>query len=104
MEILFISKNVFEKHMLLVVFFLSSFFGNAQDFSPNKETTPKTKTYKQAINFCPLAIAFGIYSINYELLLNNHNGILIRADYESVPKNYSAADINVSGKASYNFV
>jgi len=47
-----------------------------------------------------LALAFGIYSVNYERLLNEHHGLLIRGDYESVPKSYSDANIEVSGKAA----
>ncbi len=65
----------------------------AQDNAPEK-------TFTQAINMCPLAIAFGIYSVNYEYMINKTHGIVFRLDYEAIPDTYSDANINADGKAA----
>lgn len=69
------------------------------------ETISKTddfntkKEFKQAINFCPVALAFGIYSMNYERLFTEKHGFLIRADYEDVPEDmFDISGVNVNGK------
>lgn len=89
-------NKLLSKGVLLIMILFGNLYSNAQ----NLHSTSDIKEFKQAINFCPLAIAFGIYSMNYERLLNEHHGILIRGDYESVPNNYSQAQIDVSGKAA----
>jgi len=58
------------------------------------------KEFTQTINMCPLGIALGIYSANYEYLLNQTHGFVARLDYEAVPKTYSDANLNVDGKAA----
>lgn len=52
---------------------------------------------KHSISFCPGGVAFGIYSANYEYLLNSKHGLVIRGDYEMVPKTYSDANIESFG-------
>lgn len=99
MKVLFIKKKEITKSIVFSMFLLMSMTIHAQNPSPDTTAVSDSKKFKQAINFCPLALAFGIYSINYERLLNKHHGVLIRGDYESIPKNYSEANIDVSGKA-----
>ncbi len=91
-------KNLIKISSFIIVFSLSNGL-QAQHQADDSLSTSETKTFKQAINFCPLALVFGIYSMNYERLITPHHGILIRADYEAVPKNYSDANIDLSGKA-----
>jgi hypothetical protein len=51
----------------------------------------------QALNMCPLAVAFGIYAVNYEYLINQTHGIVGRIDYESISDSYSGDPIEASG-------
>lgn len=73
----------------------------AQDVAKKEESlgNKKEKEFKQSISLCPIALVFGIYSMNYERLLNEHSGIMIRGDYESIPGTYTSAKINSSAKA-----
>lgn len=68
-------------------------FGQNQDLDTEK-------SFKHSINFCPVALAFGFYSVNYEYMISDHDGLVFRVDYESVPNTYSDAEINVDGKAA----
>ncbi|RKD85988.1 DUF3575 domain-containing protein [Mangrovibacterium diazotrophicum] len=97
-----VNRKCFIFLFLLLTLVAVSFSLSAQNISETAkgDTIRKEKTFKQSINLCPIAPAFGIFSINYERLLTNHHGLMIRADYESVPNNYSEANINVSGKAA----
>ncbi len=95
------SKTIIQFFLLLVLLNFSSKLSaqvNATD--PGLAETRTGKTFKQSINVCPIAPAFGIFSANYERLLADHHGIMVRADYESVPNSYSDANINVSGKGA----
>ena len=76
-----------------------SILGKAQMNTSDSTNLSNHKEFRQAINFCPVALAFGIYSMNYERLISDHHGVLLRADYEAVPQSYSDANINASGKA-----
>ena len=42
-------------------------------------------------------IIFGIYSMNYEHLFSNPHGLVVRFDYEAIPKSYTDASIESSG-------
>lgn len=79
---------------LFVVLFLS-----LQHTASGQVQVPETE-YKQAINFCPIALFLGIYSANYERMLGEHSGLMIRYDYESIPKTYSDANINANSRAA----
>lgn len=83
--------------LFLVIF---SILTKAQTNESDTGKTDNRAKFNQAINFCPVALALGIYSMNYERLLNEHHGIMVRADYESIPKTYTDANINVGGKAA----
>jgi len=93
------NKKSLVRGLILTLILSSSVIINAQNVTGDT-TDIKKKEFKQAINFCPIAIAFGIYSMNYERMLDNHHSLLIRGDYESIPWNYSDANIDVSGKAA----
>ncbi|MCB0629532.1 MAG: DUF3575 domain-containing protein [Saprospiraceae bacterium] len=88
--------------MILVLTLLLSTKSFGQSSAGHSDSTAVSgmTAFKQAINFCPIAIAFGIYSVNYERLTNDHHGFMIRGDYESIPNRFSDANINVSGKAA----
>lgn len=64
------------------------------------QTPDNSQNFKQSINMCPLGIALGIYSMNYEYMIGDHHGLVFRLDYEAVPKSYSNANIEVDGKAA----
>ncbi len=97
MKTLFMRTKKGLKGISFTILLIISIALHAQD--SDTTVTTKTKEFKQAINFCPLALAFGIYSVNYERLLNKHHAFLIRGDYETVPQNFSDANIDVSGMA-----
>ncbi len=59
------------------------------------------KDFKHSISACPVAVVFGIYSINYEYLHNQKHGMVARFDYEAIPKTYTNANIESSG---YSFL
>lgn len=63
------------------------------------DSTSANKTFKHALNTCPAALAFGIYSINYEYRFSEHHGLVGRFDYEAIPKTYTDAAIESSGVA-----
>lgn len=56
---------------------------------------------KHSISMCPVAVVFGIYSVNYEYLHNQKHGFVARFDYEDMPKTYTDARIESSG---YSFI
>lgn len=86
------------KYVATLMLLFVSFYSSAQNMNSDSNANSNAKEFKQAINFCPIAIAFGIYSANYERLLNDHHGIMIRGDIESIPKSFADGKLNVSGK------
>jgi hypothetical protein len=66
-----------------------------------KVTNDFQKDFKHSISMCPVAVAFGIYSVNYEYLQNQKHGFVARFDYEAIPKTYTDARIESSG---YSFL
>lgn len=81
------------KNQLLKLLFLSVIVINTS------LAQEKNEIKRHAINFCPGGIAFGIFSANYEYLITPKNGIVARVDYEAIPKTYTSANIESSGKA-----
>ena len=68
----------------------------------NEKTTKSATTisdFKHAINSCPGAVAFGIFSLNYEHLFHPNHGLVGRFDYEAIPKTYTDARIESNGLA-----
>lgn len=76
-----------------------SFSGVAQKLDKNDSI--KVSQYRHSINMCPLAVAFGIYSANFEYMVKSNHGIVLRGDYEAIPKTYSDANIEPYG---YSFI
>lgn len=71
-------------------------------FAQETENTNDFQTeFKHSISMCPVAVAFGIYSVNYEYLHNQKHGFVARFDYEAIPKTYTDAQIKSSG---YSFL
>ncbi len=71
--------------------------GNASMDNSNKETS--VEQFTNAVNMCPLALAFGYFSANYEHLFTPAHGLVVRLDYESVPGTFTDANIEASGYA-----
>lgn len=63
----------------------------------NEKTYPSQSGKKHSISMCPAAVLFGIYSINYEYLHRQKHGIVIRFDYEDIPRAYTDAQIESYG-------
>lgn len=89
------------KKYLLALALLGVQLAQAQ-YTPDtsEEKSERKDQFKQAVNFCPIALAFGIYSMNYERLFANRHGVMIRADYEDIPDRMSPSGINVNAKAA----
>lgn len=67
--------------------------------SSSSQSPSSRKAFKHAINICPIAPVFGIYAVNYEYLISPKNGLVVRFEYEAVPKAYTDANIESSGTA-----
>jgi len=81
------------------VVIMSVFFtGNASAQSHDKKDRWISPAHT-AINVCPGGIAFGFYSANVEHLFGENHGLVLRGDLETIPKTYSDANIDASGKA-----
>lgn len=83
--------------LIAVVMFSSKLFAQKETVSIHKESS---NTFNQSINMCPLGIALGIFSINYEYMITDYHGIVFRLDYEAIPNTYSDAKINPEGRAA----
>ena len=99
-------KNSIYKHKLIVliicifcIFLSDKAFAQMQETGSRTDVASSDKNFKHALNFCPVAIAFGIYAINYEYLFKPSHGIVARFEYESIPKSYTEASIESSGVA-----
>ncbi|MCO6173421.1 DUF3575 domain-containing protein [Flavobacterium sp. NRK F10] len=88
------TKNQLLKFAFFLLFALGPNTTQAQEHEE-----PKKPFKRHAINFCPAGMAFGIFSANYEYLITPKNGIVVRLDYEAIPKTYTAATIESNGKA-----
>jgi len=86
-------KTKFKTIITVVVLALST-ITIAQE---TEKTSNVQKEFKHSISMCPVAVAFGIYSVNYEYLHNQKHGLVTRFDYEAIPKNYTDASIESSG-------
>ncbi len=81
------------------IFFMGTTITQAQETETAAKSTSATSEFKNAINTCPGAVFFGIYSLNYEHLFHPNHGLVGRFDYESIPKTYTDANIESSGVA-----
>ena len=96
-------KSELLKRILLIVICCIFFTGNAVaqdiDRSSIKEAESSDMEFRHALNMCPVAVVFGIYAANYEYIFAPRHGIVIRYEYESIPKKYTDANIESSGMA-----
>lgn len=63
------------------------------------DSAKSANSAKNSINACPFGVAFGIFVVNYERLIQPHHGLVARLDYEMIPKTYSDANIESNGYA-----
>jgi hypothetical protein len=84
---------------VISLFLSGNIFAQKAEKSWKTDTTRSGKEIRNAINVCPGGIAFGILSANYERLLKPNHGMVIRADYDIIPKTYSDANIEAWGMA-----
>ena len=84
-----------------VVIMISVLFtGNASAQSHEKKDSEKwISPARTTINVCPGGVAVGFYSANVEHLFGENHGLVLRGDLETIPKTYSDANIDASGKA-----
>lgn len=76
------------------------FAGNANAQANKKADSERwISPARTAISACPGGIAFGFYSANVEHLFGENHGLVLRGDLETIPKTYSDANIESSGKA-----
>ncbi len=76
------------------------FTGSASAQGHEKKDSEKwISPARTAINVCPGGVAFGFYSANVEHLFGENHGLVLRGDLETIPKTYSDAKIDASGKA-----
>ncbi len=93
-------RRVKKLTFLAVVVVTVLFAGNLSAQSHEKKDSEKwISPARTAVNMCPGGIAFGIFSANVEHLFSEHHGLVLRGDYEAIPKTYSDAEIDASGKA-----
>lgn len=93
------TPKVFIISMTALLIFFSLSANAQQTLDQEADSLRFDPSIRQSINMCPLGMAFGIFSANYEYLLTPHHGLVARVDYEAVPKTYSAANIDPSGMA-----
>ena len=93
------SYSVFSSsRILLFMLFLSgSLFAQVADSTIVSESESTGKKITNAVNMCPVAIAFRFYSANFEHLFNQTHGLVGRFDYESISDSYSGNPIELSG-------
>jgi hypothetical protein len=90
------NRLTFSAVMLVSVLFV----GNASAQSHEKGDSEKwISPARTAVNVCPGGVAFGFFSANIEHLFGENHGLVLRADLETIPKTYSDAKIDASGKA-----
>ncbi len=71
----------------------------AQEDTGGISHTSSVEQFTNAVNMCPLALAFGYFSANYEHLFTPAHGLVVRLDYESVPGTFTDANIEASSYA-----
>ncbi len=98
-----ISKIFRIKQGLLMFYLLLTCNVMAQEsetFSSSRSETSGSQ-FSNSINMCPISVAFGLYSTNFEHLFGQTHGIVGRFDYEAISDSYSDNPIKVSG---YGFI
>jgi len=95
-----IMRRVKRLSFSVVIMISVLFTGSASAQSHEKKDSEKwISPARTAINVCPGGVAFGFYSANVEHLFGENHGLVLRGDLETIPKTYSDAKIDASGKA-----
>lgn len=95
-----IMRRVKRLSFSVVIMISVLFTGNASAQSHEKKDSEKwISPARTAINVCPGGVAVGFYSANIEHLFGENHGLVLRGDLETIPKTYSDANIDASGKA-----
>lgn len=81
------------------IFLMGTGIAQAQENEKTAKSATAISDFKHAINSCPGAVAFGIFSLNYEHLFHPNHGLVGRFDYEAIPKTYTDARIESNGVA-----
>jgi hypothetical protein len=93
------TKSFFLAFCLSSILLSVNVFAQNQNESFSSDDMSRRSGFKHAINICPIAPIFGVYALNYEYLFSPKNGMLVRVEYEDVPKSYTEANIETSGIA-----
>jgi len=95
-----IFTNVLRLRMVVFIFFI---FLTCNIIAQQKvnvsvsDSSSSTPIFHNSINMCPIAIAFGIYSVNFEHLFGQTHGLVARFDFESISDTYSGDPIEATG-------
>jgi len=96
-------KSIIACMGLLLLLTLCLFPGRANAQDPDTAAAERSnsggKSIPNAINICPIAIAFGTYSVNYERLLSPFHGIVGRIEYVEIPDTNTDASIDANSIA-----
>ncbi len=83
--------------LILCIFIAGNIMAQQEQTHAITDLNTSGRQFKQALNMCPLAVAFGIYAVNYEYMFNRTHGIVGRIDYEAISDKYSGDPIEASG-------
>ena len=92
-------KMIFTILFTFIILFSGSIFAQEEGSVTESDSKSTKDRLKYSLNMCPGGIVFGIFSANIEYLFNPSHGLVVRFDYESIPKNYTEASIEASGVA-----
>lgn len=95
-----VKRVTFSIAVTMLVLFAGNASAQRHKNSKKEDSKNSVENVRTAINMCPGGIAFGIFSANVEHLFGDHHGLVLRGDYEAIPKTYSDAKIDARGKAA----
>jgi hypothetical protein len=87
--------------ILLIIVLTININAQTKDSLGILESNEQEPLFSNSFNFCPFSAFFGLYSGNYEHLINQTHGIVLRFDYESISDKYQDNPVELSG---YGFI
>lgn len=87
--------------IMFIILFAGTLNAQKKDSLSILETNTSQKLFSNSFNFCPFSAFFGLYSGNYERLIDQTHGIVLRFDYESISDKYNNNPVELSG---YGFI
>ena len=87
--------------IMFIILFAGTLNAQKKDSLSILETNSSQKLFSNSFNFCPFSAFFGLYSGNYERLIDQTHGIVLRFDYESISDKYNNNPVELSG---YGFI